>query len=313
VTPVAALLLLAFTLGLIRPVFVGARAATLPDVLPGSAYVPGRSLLRIVAQAAQVGGFAVSGILLLVLSPRVLLLVNAICFALAAAVLRFGTQERDRPRRAGQISRRSLVRDSIGGIREVISIPAVRRIVLFCWVVPMLAVMPEALVVPYVAGVSGGTVSVGVLLTAVPLGTMAGEVLANWLVSPSRQTQTVPVAAAVTFVPLLLFALHPAVALAIVALFVSGLGAAIHLGLDRLLLQVAPEGLRARTLSLQASGLMFWQGIGYAGAGAAAEAVPAPAVISIAGVTGLVAAAWYAMATRLPSSHCHPVELRCGD
>jgi len=293
--PVAVLLLLAFLLGMIRPVFLGARAATLPNVLPGGTYVPGRSLIRLVAQASQIGGFALSGILLTVVSPPALLLGNAVCFAMAALLLRVGTQERALPPRKS--ARPSLIQDSIAGMGDVFALAPLRRMLVFGWAVPALAVMPEALVVPYVAGRSAGTVSVGVLLTAIPLGTLFGEVLTNWKVSVERQTRIIRLAAVITFVPLLFFVFGPNVPLALLMLFLSGLGAAFHLGLDRLLLETAPAELLSRALSLQAAGLMFWQGVAYAVAGGAAELIAPSLVITSAAVCGLLAVTAYTITT----------------
>src|SRR5262249_13545919 len=51
--PLPALLTLLFVIGLIAPVHQGVRSAVLPEVLPpGSRYVLGRALMRMVAQSA---------------------------------------------------------------------------------------------------------------------------------------------------------------------------------------------------------------------------------------------------------------------
>lgn len=297
-TPVAVLLVLAFLLGAIRPVFNGARAATLPEVLPDNAYVPGRSLIRMVAQVAQVAGFALSGILLTVVDPRTLLLSNAVCFGIAAALLQFWTRER-RPR-VSEEKKPSLVQDSLAGLRDVFANPALRRILVLGWAVPALAVMPEAMAVPYVARTSGGTAGVGLLLTAIPLGTVLGEAVTNWRVPPERQIRHLRAFAILTFVPLLFFVFTPSIPLAILALFASGLGAAFHLGLDRLLLGTSPKDLLSRTLSLQAAGLMFFQGIGYAVAGGAAEVLTPGLVVAAAGICGLLAVVLYTVADLHP-------------
>ncbi|MFE4516470.1 MFS transporter [Kitasatospora sp. NPDC056783] len=286
--PVAAVLVLAFTLGLIEPVFSGARAATLPDVLPGDAYVSGRSLMRLVAQGAQMGGFAVGGLLMAAFTPRVMLLVNAGCFLFSAALLRFGTRKRVPDRDSGAARPTSLLRDSLNGLGAVMKVPAVRRILFLGWAVPALGVVPEALAVPYTDGLGGGTTAAGLLLTAIPLGTMTGEVLTNWLVPKDRQIRMIGPAALLVFAPMLLFALRPGLVPAIVVLFVCGLGFSTQLGQDRLLLQVVPDELRGRTLSLQMAGLMFWQGLGFAAGGAVAELFAPHVVICAAAVSGLL-------------------------
>jgi MFS family permease len=297
-TPVAALLVLNFLLGMIQPVFSGARSATLRDVLADGAYIAGRSLIRLVAQGAQLGGMALTGILLTVVTPRYLLLGNAVSFGVAAVLLRFGTRERElSPAKAEQPS---LARDSLAGIKAVFAIAPLRRLILFMWAYVALAVAPDALMVPYASGRSGGTVSAGVLLTAIPMGAFLGELLTNWMASPDRQIGIIRPALAVSFAPLLVFALNPAIGLALVALFVSGLGAAATLGLDRLTVKFAPPNLLPRALSLLSAGMMFSQGVGFAAAGAAADLVRPSVVITLTAACGLLAVAMYALSSRVP-------------
>jgi MFS family permease len=298
-TPIAGLLLLAFALGLISPLFQGGRAATLREAVPGPAFVPGRSLIRLVSQGAQIGGFAVSGLLLTVVTPRTLMVCNAVSFAVAAVILRLGTRERlpkalrakrEAPQAAtSSPARVSLIRDSFGGIRRIFAVPRVRRLMIFMWAFPALAIFPEALAVPYVLGRPGGTaLGAGLLLTAVPVGTFAGEALATSLASPIRQIRLVRAATALLFVPLLAFAPRPDVAVAIALLVVSGLGNAAMPGLDRITIEITPADLLPRTLSIQSAGLMFWVGIGYAAAGGLAQFIRPGYAIVLAGCCGLV-------------------------
>ena len=171
----------------------------------------------------------------------------------------------------------------------MLALPPVRRLMLFMWTFPALAVVPEALAVPYVMGRPGGTaLGAGLLLTAVPAGTFAGEALATSLASPSWQTRMVRAATALLFVPLLGFAAQPGVAVAIAALVASGLGNAAMPGLDRITIEVAPDDLLPRTLSIQSAGLMFWVGIGYVAAGGLAQFLRPGYVIALAGCCGLV-------------------------
>src|SRR5580698_8440798 len=69
--PVVALLALLFANGLISPVYQGVRSSVLPQVLsPGPDYVLARSMLRIVAQSAQIAGYGAGGLLLAFLAAR---------------------------------------------------------------------------------------------------------------------------------------------------------------------------------------------------------------------------------------------------
>src|SRR6516225_10658941 len=93
--PVPGLLALLFANGLIAPVYQGVRSALLPKILPpGPRYVLGRSLMRMVAQSAQIVGYGLGGLLLAILSPRGALAADALSFAASGVLLRFGMAAR---------------------------------------------------------------------------------------------------------------------------------------------------------------------------------------------------------------------------
>ena len=94
--------------------------------------------------------------------------------------------------------------------------------------------------------------------------------------------------AALAFLPYLGFLVRPPVAVAMVLLAVSGTGAGYSLGLDALVRDTAPPELFARTMAISTAGLMTIQGVGFAAAGALAQALPPDIVIAVAGACGLV-------------------------
>jgi len=288
--PIPLLLGLLLPLGAIAPVFQGARAASLPDVLGGEGFALGRSLLRMVAQTSQVWGFALGGVLLAVLSPRSLLLLDAVSFLASAVLLRVGTRERparvDLP--AG-LPRRSVARDSLAGVRLVLGSARLRPLLLLYWLPPAFAIAPEALAAPYVAQLGRSPAAVGLLLAAASAGSVAGMVTAGSWLSPSRRLRLMLPLATWTFVPLLCFLARPALLPAMALLALSGLGWSYSIGLDQRLLDATPERLRGRTLSLTTSGLMVANGLGLAAAGAAAELAAPQAVIVASSLAGLVA------------------------
>jgi hypothetical protein len=83
--PVGVLFALLLAIGTLTSLEGGARATLVRASVPADAYVPARSLLRISAQLAQIGGNAAGGALLLVLTPSGTLLANGASFALSAA------------------------------------------------------------------------------------------------------------------------------------------------------------------------------------------------------------------------------------
>ena len=283
--PVAALLALVFAMGMTVPVLSGTRAATLPEILPGPAYVPGRSLIRLVAQGGQVAGLGLGGLLLTGVKPQVALLMESVAALVAAALLRWGTTERKVAGAGGG----SLIADSLGGLREVMAIRPLRRILLLGWIVSALSVAPEALANPYAHEHGFSTAKLGLMMAALPLGCVLGEFAAMKALKPGLQIKLITPLATCVLAPLALFALEPGF-LAVMAIFlVSGSGVAYHLGQDHLVLKVAPQHLLTRALALQSAGLMFWQGMGFALAGAAGQFAPVSAVVTCASVLGLLA------------------------
>jgi predicted MFS family arabinose efflux permease len=290
--PIPLLLGLLLPLGVIAPVFGGARAASLPEVLGGDGFALGRSLLRMVAQTSQIWGFALGGALLAVLSPRSLLLLDAASFVASAVLLRVGTRERpppaaDLPAAAG-VPRRSVARDSLAGARLALGSARLRPLLLFYWLPPIFTVAPEALATPYVAQLGGSPAAVGLLLAAASAGSVAGMLTAGAWLSSSRRLRLMVPLAGWTFVPLLCFVARPGLVPAMALLALSGLGWAYSIGLDQRLLEATPEHLRGRTLSLATSGLMLANGLGFAAAGAAAELASPQAVIVASGLAGLL-------------------------
>jgi hypothetical protein len=282
--PIAALLLLLLLLGTASGVSGGARNAVIPSMVPASAYIPARSLMRITAQATQIGGNAVGGGLLVFVSPRVALLLNVCSYLASALLIRVGTHAR--PAAHGKVETR-LLSDSVRGLRTVLGDRALRRLLLLNWLVPTFAVAPEALAAPYVSGLGGSHSLVGWWLVAIPLGFVAGDVIAIWVVSAERQTRLVGPLAACVFAPLLAFAFAPGFAFAFVLLVLSGAAAAYGLGLDARIRSAAAPELLGRVLAINMAGLLALQGLGFAAAGALAELVSPSTAIVVAGVAGL--------------------------
>jgi MFS family permease len=297
--PVWALLALLFVLGLISPVAGGMRNRLLVVVLPGGAFIAGRSLFRIVAQSAQVVGNAAGGLLIALTSPRGALLIDCVSFLVSALVVRAAT--RARSPLGGAAGEMNVLRDSLAGASAVLSDPRIRRVLLLGWLVPTCAVAPEALAAPYVAHLGLSEGAAGWWLAAIPTGMLVGELVAIWFVPPAWRLRLIGVLAAATFVPLLAFAVEPGLAVALPLLFVSGLCGAWILGQDALILEVTPERLLGRVFSVNQAGLISLQGLGFALAGALAEVVPPHVAIVIAAVTGLGIVAALAPGIRAPS------------
>ena len=274
--PVAGLLALRAVSAFVQPLFAGVRAAGLGEILEGDAFVLGRSLIRVAAQAAQIAGFAATGLLLLALSPRSALLLTAGGFLASAALLGVGT--RTRPPVAVNRVR--------GGTRVLFADRRVRGLLALSWLPSAFVVVPEGLAPPYADEIGAGSVGVGLLLTAMPVGAVAAELAAGSLLRPVTRERLVLPLAGVLLVPLLLFALRPALPLSLLALALAGTGMAYTLGLDRWLFDAIPEELRARAMTVLSAGLMTVQGMGMAAGGLVAEFVPPHWAVAGSGIVG---------------------------
>ncbi|WP_089098722.1 MFS transporter [Streptomyces hyaluromycini] len=292
-TGIGVLLGLRCALAVVSPVFAGTRMATLSDVLGGGElFVLGRSLLRIVAQSALLAGYGLGGLLLTVLAPRHALLITVGTFLASAALLRLGT--RHRPARVRAAERGG----DAAGTRRLLADRRVRRLLLLFWIPAMFAVVPEALAAPYADMLGTGSPGLGLLMCALPVGTIAGELYAGARLGPAARERIALPLVCLTLLPYLGYALHPSLALSLLLLVAAGAGSAYALGLDQWFVRAVPEELRGRAMTVLSAGLMTVQGVGMTLAGVAAEAVGVRAAVAGAGAVGAVCCCGLAAATR---------------
>lgn len=290
--PVPARLALLALVGLVAPLVSGTSNALVADALPESAYVPGRAIMRMIAQGAQVLGAALGGVLLVAVSPSGVLAIDAVGHLGTAVLVFVGLRNSPRARRPGVDGdgpRRALVGDSLGGLRQVLALPALRRALLLGWAVPFFAVAPEALAAPYVDQAGQPLAAVGWWYVALPLGTIVGDLTAVWALSPPTRRRLIHPLALVSLLLYLPVGLVSGFAAAWGLLVVSGAATAYGLGLDQRVLDRTPEPLLARMFTVQSTGLMVLQGLGFTVWGACGDLWSARAVIVAAGAVGSVA------------------------
>ncbi len=250
--PIGALLVLLFGLGTLSAVASGARSALVRSTVADEAYVPGRSLMKLAGQIAQIAGNALGGGLVVAIGTSGAILVNAGSFALSFVLVRFRVGDHDNPALRGTAG---LLRDSLRGAREVLGRRPLARFMLLGWLVPMFSVAPEALAAPYISAHGGSPQLVGWWLAALPVGTIAGDVAGVRFLSATLQRRLVGPIAAAGFVPYLFFGVDPPVAAALGLLVASGACGMYSLGLDGLIRNAAPDRLFARTMTLNQAGL----------------------------------------------------------
>ncbi|OIJ89173.1 MFS transporter [Streptomyces sp. MUSC 14] len=290
-TGIGVLLALRCALAVVSPVFAGTRMATLADVLGGGdLFVLGRSLLRIVAQSSLLVGYGLGGLLLTVLAPRHALLITVAGFLGSATLLRCGT--RCRPARTHDGT------DAPPGLRRLAGDRRIRVLLLACWLPATFGVVPEALAAPYADVLGSGSAGLGLLMCALPVGTVAGELFAGArLVPATRERVTLPLLC-LALLPYLGFALHPGLVVSLLLLLVSGAGEAYTLGLDQRFVRAVPDELRGRAMTVLSAGLMTVQGVGMALAGVAAQVAGVRVTVTGAGVLGVLCCCGLALAVR---------------
>lgn len=295
-THIAVLLALRCALAVVSPVFQGTRMATLADVLgDGDLFVLGRSLLRIVSQSALLVGYGCGGLLLTVLTPRHALVITVATFLSSALLLRLGT--RRRPARASGRDG-APVAGPLSGARRVLADRRTRVLLLLFWVPPMFCVVPEALAAPYADRIGAGSTGLGLLMCALPVGTIAGELFAGARLRPAtRERVTLPLLSFM-LLPYLGYALAPGLGWALFLLALSGAGSAYTLGLDQWFVAAVPQELRGRAMTLNTAGLMTVQGVGMALAGVVAQFAGVPATVAGAGALGTLVCVLLALSAR---------------
>jgi hypothetical protein len=116
--PFAALCVLLFCTVLTGVPFSSARAALMPDVLPGDTFVLGSAIGNITYQASQILGFVAGAAVVAVLDPHKSLGIDAVTFGLSALILLIGVRSRPAPGRPGA-ARASLWSVPADGVRIV--------------------------------------------------------------------------------------------------------------------------------------------------------------------------------------------------
>lgn len=77
--------------------------------------------------------------------------------------------------------------DSLKGARQVLADRRTRVLLFLFWVPPMFSVVPEALAAPYADDLGVGSVGLGLLMCALPVGTIVGELWAGARLRPAAR------------------------------------------------------------------------------------------------------------------------------
>ena len=164
-----------------------------------------------------------------------------------------------------------------------------RTLVFFGWLAGF-AVVPEGLAAPYARTLGGGPLTVGLLMAAMPAGTLVGTFAIGHLARPSDRMRPMGWLAMLSCAPLIVSLLHPPFWLVLALWVLAGAGGAYQLAAAAAFARALPASGRARAFGIAQSGLLAAQGLGILAGGALAQRVGAQAAVALAGLFGLILA-----------------------
>ncbi len=296
--PFAGLCALFFGTVLLGTPFSAARSALLPDILPGDRYPLGSVIGSHTTQLSQIAGFLAGGGLVASLGPYRALALDSLSFSLSAGILACGVRARPAP--PCSASHPSPWEITWDGVAAVFGSPVLRTLVLFGWLAGF-AVVPEALAAPYARVLGGGAPAIGLLMAAMPAGTVIGGFVIGRLLRPSDRMRPMGWLAMLSCAPLIFSLAHPPLPVLILLLALAGAGGAYQLAAAAAFLTALPAVLRVRAFAVAQTSLLAVQGLGIVTGGAVAQRIGAPGAVALAGFMGLLAAA--ALATGWSRRH----------
>ncbi|WP_186526048.1 hypothetical protein [Leekyejoonella antrihumi] len=158
----------------------------------------------------------------------------------------------------------------------------------------------ESLIVAYI-GASGRPASTaGILLIAMPVGMLAGEIAVGRLCSPPARERLCFPMAALMGLPLIAFALQIPIPVGAALLATTGTG----FGYQQRFLDTLATRLQDQAFGLRTTGLMGGQGLGPAAAGGFAAALGPGAAIAATGAATALAGLW--LRDTLTGCHKYP-------
>ncbi|HEV2888176.1 MAG TPA: MFS transporter [Jatrophihabitans sp.] len=289
-TPVIDVILV--LLVLVGAPFSAASVAVLPDVLPARHYVAGVSLTVVTRQLAQLLAFAGGGVCVAFLGVRTTLLIDAATFAVSAALLRYGLADRAvTEASAGEATgRQSYLGRLAGGMRVIYRDPLLRCLVLFAWF-PVFFIVPEAIAPAYARSLGGGATATGLLMAAMPAGTVIGTWTFGRRGSDAARARAVPYLAAAGSAMLLVSWFSRALVVSLLLWLLCGLFSAFQISVMTRFVRRTPAHLRGQAVGLGSAGLITAQGVGSLAAGVLGSVWSPAAAVGMAGVAGVLSVA----------------------
>ncbi len=302
--PIALLTVLIVLVVVFESPWRATQTALVGDILEGEGYVLGTGLRFAGSQGAQLLGFALGGAAVAAIGPRWALAIDAVSFALSAALIRFGVRDR----RAAQVIDDELA-DAPGptapwtaGIRLVAASSKLRSLVALSWLAGLF-VVPEGLAAPYAASLGGGPKTIGVLLAALPAGTLIGTLGLSRFVGAERRKALVGPLAVCAGIPLFACALHPGLAFTLLLWTAAGACTCYLVQVITEFAETVPNRTRGQSLGVLTSGMLALQGVGLLLGGVLSQVFASSDAIAICGGLAVVLAAPLALGRRKYGAH----------
>jgi len=243
----------------------------------------------VIESAGVLIGPAAAGLIMSYSGPGTVILATGGLQAIAAlAVWRIAPQ----PRPAGGISTRTLVREAVGGFREIAREADTRLVVALGGVESLLIGALDVFYVVIAIGLLGLEPSApGYLMAALGVGGLAGGGLALLRVGRGGLAGAIGVALALTGIPIAVAGAHPTIGVAFTTMAAAGAGMELGQVAGRTLLQrVVPDEVMSRVFGVLEGMYMAGLAAGSAGAAGLVAAVGARWALVVAGAVPTVAA-----------------------
>jgi MFS family permease len=300
--PIALLTILIVLVVLVESPWRATQTALVGDILAGQGYVLGIGLRFAGSQGAQLVGFAVGGAAVAAIGPRWALAIDAISFAISAIVIRLGVRERPAadagPDRVEHLPARSW----LTGIRMVARSRKLRALLGLSWLAGLF-IVPEGLAAPYAASLGGGPKTIGLLLAALPAGTVIGTVALSRFTSASRRTALVGPLAVIAGLPLVFCAFRPGLAITLVLWAATGACTSYLVQIITEYTEAVPNQQRGQAIGVLTSGMLAIQGLGLLGGGLLSQLFTTTTTIAAGGGFAIVLALPLAMGRRRHGAH----------
>jgi MFS family permease len=313
--PPGVLVALLYLVTAVQPAFDAARAAVTRDVLSGGLYETGSAVMQMTYRLVMLAGAAAAGLAVAVAGPRAAVAADAATFLASAALIRAGIHARPAAasradawsgnrRSEGKAEAKPWRGSALSGIRLVFGDPVLRTVMGLGWLAVFYEV-PEGIAAPYAAAAGGSPAAAGLLIAAGQAMILAAPLWAR-LPEAARQRWMGPMAVAAAGT-VTLTALHPGIAGSAAIFAAAGALGTYQVTVGTTFASSVPPACCAQALGIAAAGLVAGQGLAFAAAGWAAQAIsPAAVTAAAGGLRAVTACSLAASWRRLRAVPAHP-------